>query len=302
MNTSIDSKNDLKSNPVDLKFMNIEKYYSYSKMLKETAYVLRFINNLKGRSKKTNTNLSTFITKPERDLAEHLWLIYIHKDVFPDKQYEQLKHDLELIVIDGVIRCKGRLGSSSSSFNTKHSVFLPKCSFTKLVILCYHSIVLDNGVKKTLKEITKFWFPKGRNFIQQIIRSCSTCKKYGTRSYKYPITQTDLPNSRVSCEAPFTFTSIDYAGPLYVQNVYEGSKTYKAWAFLFTCSLTGCICLQLVPSYNASACIRGLTRFFSRRGTRTSILSDNDSNFTADETREGESSKSAAKFLKMTFA
>ena len=33
MNTSIDSKNDLKSNPFDLKFMNIEKYCTYSKML-----------------------------------------------------------------------------------------------------------------------------------------------------------------------------------------------------------------------------------------------------------------------------
>ena len=48
-------------------------------MLRVTAYVLRFINNLKGRSKKTNTNLSTFITKHERDLAQHLWLIYIQK-------------------------------------------------------------------------------------------------------------------------------------------------------------------------------------------------------------------------------
>ena len=63
----------------DLKFMNIEKYCTYSKMLRVTAYVLRFINNLKGRSKKTNTNLSTFITKHERDLAQHLWLIYIQK-------------------------------------------------------------------------------------------------------------------------------------------------------------------------------------------------------------------------------
>ena len=65
MNTSIDSKNDLKSNSVDLKFMNMEKYCNYSKMLIVTASVLRFINNLKGRSKKTNTNLSTFITKHE---------------------------------------------------------------------------------------------------------------------------------------------------------------------------------------------------------------------------------------------
>ena len=32
MNTSIDSQNDLKSNPIDLKFMNIEKYCIHGKM------------------------------------------------------------------------------------------------------------------------------------------------------------------------------------------------------------------------------------------------------------------------------
>ena len=41
MNTSIDSKNDLKRNLVDLKFMNIAKYCTYSKMLRVTAYVLQ---------------------------------------------------------------------------------------------------------------------------------------------------------------------------------------------------------------------------------------------------------------------
>ena len=105
--------------------MNSEKYCTYCKMLRVTAYVLRFINNLKACSKKTNTNLSTFITKHERNLAEHLWLIYVQKDVFTDKQHKQLKLDLGFIVIDGVIRYKGRMGNNLLSFNTKHPIFLP---------------------------------------------------------------------------------------------------------------------------------------------------------------------------------
>ena len=259
-------------------------------MLRVTAYVLRFIINLKGRSKKTNSDLSTFVTKHERDLAEHLWLIYIQENACADKHYEQLKHDLGFIVIDGVIRCKERLGNSLFSFNTEHPIFLPKFYFTKLVKLYYHQIILDNGVKETLNEIkTKFWV--ARHFIQQINRNCSTCKKYDTRSYKYPVNQTDLLNSRVSCESPFTFTTTDYRGPLYIQNIYEGSKIYKAWIFLCTCFSTRGICLELVPSYNASVCIRGLTRFFSKRGTPTFILSDIGSNFSTDETQQYASSR-----------
>ena len=70
-------------------------------MLRVTTHVLRFINNLKGCSKKANTNLSMFITKHERNLAQHLWLIHVQKDVFTDKQHKQLKLYLGFIVIDG---------------------------------------------------------------------------------------------------------------------------------------------------------------------------------------------------------
>ena len=45
-------------------------------------------------------------------------------------------------------------------------------------------------------------------------------------------------------------------------------------------------CLELVPLDNASACIRELTRFFSRRGKPISIFSDISSSFTADEAQQ----------------
>ena len=80
-----------------------------------------------------------------------------------------------------------KIGNSLLSFNIKHPILLQKYQFTKLVTLYYHQIVLHNGVKEILNEIKiKLWVPKARNFIQQI-NSCSTCKKYDTRSYKYPI-------------------------------------------------------------------------------------------------------------------
>ena len=140
-------------------------------------------------------------------------------------------------------------------------------------------------MKETLNEIRiTFWVPKARNFIQQRIRGSSICKKYDTCSYKYPVNQTELPNLTVTCEPPFTSTSIDYAGPWFIQNIDGRSKTYKAWIFLFTRSATRGICLELLSSYNASACIRGLIWFCGRRGTWTSLLSDNGSDFTDDKT------------------
>ena len=71
--------------------MNIEKYCTYSKRLRVTAYVIKFINNLKGQSKKSNNNLSTFITKQKHDLTGYLWLTYIEKDVFTGKGSQNTK-------------------------------------------------------------------------------------------------------------------------------------------------------------------------------------------------------------------
>ena len=272
---------------VDLHFIDIEKFGSYRKLLRITAYILRFIDNLKRSLKKETLNLNKTVSVSEINFAENLWIINIQKNLFDDKQYEQLKNDLGFIVVDKIIRCKGRIGNSTLSYNSKYPIFIPKCDFGKLLVIHFHEIVLHNGFKETLNELrTKFWIPKARNFIRQIIRNCAKCQKYDSRCYDYPINQTDLPSSRVSSDPPFTFTSLDYAGPLYVRNIYEGNKSYKAWIFLFTCSSTRGICLELVPSCDAPACIRGLSRFFSRRGTPTSILSDNGSNFTADETQQ----------------
>ena len=102
----------------------------------------------------------------------------------------------------------------------------------------------------------------------------------------YPETPA-IPAHRLSMSPPFTYTALDYAGPVYVKDIYNDTNvTYKAWIFLYTCSSTRSLCLDLVPDYSAPTCIRGLRRFFSRRGTPLSILSDNGSNFTATETQD----------------
>jgi len=51
-----------------------------------------------------------------------------------------------------------------------------------------------------------------------------------------------LPTFRVQEEPPFTFTGIDYAGPLYTRT----SGANKVWICLFTCCVTRAIHLELV--------------------------------------------------------
>jgi len=58
--------------------------------------------------------------------------------------------------------------------------------------------------------------------------------------YLYPpVNVPDLPTVRVSDDAPFTSTGVDFAGPLYVSWPTESSKVYAR-----------AIHLELVPNLN----------------------------------------------------
>ena len=49
---------------------------------------------------------------------------------------------------------------------------------------------------------------------------------------------------------------------------------------------TRAIYLELLSSYKSAASITSLSRFFSRKGTQSSIFSDNGTNFSIDEIKQ----------------
>ena len=83
----------------------------------------------------------------------------------------------------------------------------------------------------------------------------------------------------------FIYSAVDYAGPLYVNNIYGKLQTFKCWVVLFTCASTTCINLDLVPDCSSSSCVRVLKRFFADRGVPALIISDNGSQFISNETQ-----------------
>ena len=146
-------------------------------------------------------------------------------------------------------------------------------------------MVLHNGMKETLNQIrTRYWIPKCRNQIKRVIRKCLLCQKFQRKSFVYP-PPPDLPRIRLSKDFPFTYTGVDYAGPLYVKGIYSKKGMHKCWIFLYTCASSRNLDLDLVSDCYSSTCIRALTRFFCNRGTPNLILSNNGSQFISGETQ-----------------
>ena len=89
-----------------------------------------------------------------------------------------------------------------------------------------------------------------------------------------------LPGFRVENSYPFANTGVDFAGPLYMKNVFGGeSKMHKVYIVLYTYTSTRAIHLDLVPTLDAQSFIRSLKRFFARRGVNQLFISDNAETF-----------------------
>ena len=115
--------------------------------------------------------------------------------------------------------------------------------------------------------------------MKLIIHQCTTCRKFEGRPYLAP-PPPPLPRFRVKEEPPFTYTGVDFAGPLYVKS-NDAVKSNKVWICLYTCCVVRAVHLDVVPDMTTSAFLRSVKCFTARRGLPQKFISDNGKTFTA---------------------
>ena len=191
-------------------------------MLNVTALFLRFINNLKESLNREEKIVERYVTIEECNKAGPLWLVFIQQDVTKINKYEQLEKDLNLQKDEeNIIRCRGRLKNALMEYDARYSIILTKKSkFTELVVKHYYKLVSHNGLNKTLNQMrTKFWITKPKKYIRRIIKKWVICNRHEKNSFQY-LAPPDLPLYRLSDKFAFTQSAVDYAGSLYVNNIY----------------------------------------------------------------------------------
>lgn len=89
-----------------------------------------------------------------------------------------------------------------------------------------------------------------------------------------------MPEFRIKEDPAFTYTGVDFAGPLFVRG--RSSKGQgKVWICLFTCLVTRAIHLDIVSDLSTETFIWCLKQFAARRGLPRKFLSDNGKTFKA---------------------
>ena len=92
-------------------------------------------------------------------------------------------------------------------------------------------LVFHNAVLETLYQIrTKFWITKPINYIRRDIKKSVVCNRHEGIPFQYP-PPSDLLFYRLSDKFSFTYSAVDYAGPLCINNIYGKLQTFKCWSF-----------------------------------------------------------------------
>ena len=253
--------------------ITFDKYSSYQKLLRVTAYILRLLpshecyRNIDG-----STIDPTELDEAERHLqylVQEEYFTSEQKDLFENKYVKRSSRIAPFspfIGPNGLIRSAGRIKRLVEvDFDVKHPIVLDaRHALVKLFLRHTHVKHHHQGIDYLRAKMQeRYTILKLRSSLRSIKSNCVTCRMFRAATIQ-PI-MADLPVERLAYQSPpFTNTGVDYFGPFYVT---VRRTTEKRWCFLFTCLTTRAVHVEIVPSMDASSCVMGVERFVSRRGT-----------------------------------
>lgn len=184
----------------------------------------------------------------------------------------------------GILRHEGRtVEAEHLPFEVRFPIVLPKKHPITIKLLEHFHQKFGHANRETVvNELRqRFYIPHIRAQLKKVMQECVWCKVHKCRP-KVP-RMAPLPVQRITPNLrPFSFTGVDYFGPLIVT---VGRRAEKRWVSLFTCLTTRAIHLEVVHSLSSQSCVMAIRRFACRRGMPIEFFSDNGTNFTDARTK-----------------
>lgn len=178
---------------------------------------------------------------------------------------------------NGVLRVKTRINAAVDvNEERKRPAILDGDHHIATLYIDYvHRTLHHAGVESTINECrTRYWIIRLRTTARKVIHRCRPCR---IRKNSPPEPPTgDLPACRLAHhQRPFTYTGLDYFGPL---TVTVGRSHQKRYVALFTCLTTRAVHLEIAASLTTDSAVMALRRMIARRGCPTELWSDNGTN------------------------
>ena len=172
------------------------------------------------------------------------------------------------------------MAKAGLKFSERHPILLPgNHTVVKLLITSEHLRLLHAGPTLVAGSLSRNYCILGRRrVIRTVLRSCVKCRRVHSRPT--PQVRGQLPSDRLNPGTTFHHVGIDYAGPIWMKSGRIRKPTIsKTYVAVFVCLLVKAVHLEAVMELTTAAFIATLRRFITRRGTPTTIWSDNGTNF-----------------------
>ncbi|XP_053685875.1 uncharacterized protein LOC128735413 [Sabethes cyaneus] len=272
--------------------MVFARFDQWTKMHRVAAYVLRGIDNFRRRRTNDKVELG-HLTSDELRRAEEALLKTAQSECFadeinilvktqgpPENRHATVNKSSTIYTkcpfLDekGILRSRGRIGAAPyAPTEAKFPIILPNQHLiTFLLVDWYHRRFRHANRETIFNEIRqRFEISSLRRLLEKVERACAFCRL--TKAIPRPPVMAPLPEMRLTAFIqPFTFTGLDYFGPVLVK---VGRGNVKRWVALFTCLTIRAVHMELVHSLSTESCIMAVQRFVARRGMPREFWTDN---------------------------
>ena len=268
---------------IEAQIIDCSKFSSWRKLVRVTAYVLRFVSKLKARiQKKSDDAMSAelSLTPSELEDAETYWIKQAQRSLRVKLSSSELKV-LSPFEENDVIRVGGRADKSTMSYEDRHPILLPHDHPISVLITRYFHEQGHDGVASTAAKVRRrYWIIGVHRLAKTIKYRCVKCRSIEHKLESQRMS--DLPPERMApFTPPFYYCSCDYFGPFHVK--ISRNKSAKHYGVIFTCLNTRAVHLEVATNCSTSEFLQVLRRFFAIRGQPARMYSDNGTQFVGAE-------------------
>ncbi|XP_055633885.1 uncharacterized protein LOC129774203 [Toxorhynchites rutilus septentrionalis] len=265
--------------------LDFQRFSSWKRMLRTTAYVLRYLFNIRNPNRRLRGSLS----QPELLNAERTICKLAQRESYADEMatLEKSKAMSNQVFVNrkskiyklmpvmddvGLLRQRSRIiAAKDVSYDSRFLIILPsKHRAVSLLVENYHRRYRHANNETIVNELRQHYvIPNLRRIVKTIAYKCQLCKIRKARPYNPPMAA--LPPARLALHCrPFTYVGLDYFGPFLTK---VGRSNVKRWIALFTCLTVRAVHLEIAYSLSTASCISCIRRFLGRRGSPAEIFS-----------------------------
>lgn len=268
----------------------LEQYSEWTILIRITAYVLRFVQNLKISKNDVLNRIKGPLTTEELLRSKYHWIRVAQSQTFANEinalksnttvhRSSCLKTLSPFLDEYGIVRVGGRLTYAPISNSKKHPIVLPaRCKVTSLIFTYEHKRLLHIGPQGLLAHLQNTYWPiRGRIIARRVVNKCIIC--FRARPTMLEPFMAPLPRERVTKDRVFAKSGVDFCGPFMIRSGLRRVTPIKHYVALFVCLVTRAIHLELVRDLSSDAFLAAFFRFISRRGQCAKLFSDNGTNF-----------------------